>query len=397
MSVIQPRLAPAAPRSRHEPATEPGLAPRKPVVVIPSIRDIIPERISALPEDVEVFVVDDSDGNITPNRDNMTVFYYDDQRDVMGRDYDLISHKTDACRNFGFYYVWKHTDHDLIITIDDDVVLPPHFLQAYSSVGTTGEWPNVEVDGWYNTIKFLGATGDNGRTLYPRGFPYWLRDAHEERNGTARGRLVCLMGGWSDILDYNAIDKFLFDDYRLRAPHASPIAPLLTVGTPRCPTKFPFCSMNFGFTRDMLPAAYQMPMDLEIAPSYPIKRFADIWAGYVIQALVHNRGGEDLIAVGEPMTVHLKEGDLKREVLGEHFGHLLSPYFYDLIDLGIAATPAGTYAEMYLRLFGYLEENVERACDEVRCPQLYRKYFRDAFTRLRRWAELFGGASSSSR
>ncbi len=62
----------------------------------------------------------------------MKVFTYADQREVMGRDYDLIPHKTAACRNFAFYYVYKHTDHDLIITIDDDCLLPPDFMASYA-------------------------------------------------------------------------------------------------------------------------------------------------------------------------------------------------------------------------------------------------------------------------
>ncbi|MGH6690790.1 MAG: hypothetical protein ACREF4_08945 [Gammaproteobacteria bacterium] len=361
----------------------------KPVLIIPSIRDIVAERIAAVPEDVDIIVIDDSDGNIKPTRDRMKVFYYRDQQDVMGKDYDLIPHKTAACRNFAFYYVWKHTDHDLIITLDDDVFCPPHFMDAYRIVGTTGEWPNVQVDGWYNTIAALGVTGPGGRTLYPRGFPYWLRRPHEERMGTARGRMACIMGLWSHVLDYDGLDKYLFEEYRAMQDGVRPKLPVLTVGSPACPTKFSFCAMNFAFHRDLLPAAYQMPMDREISDGYRIWRFDDIWAGYVIEALVHRRGGQDLIAVGEPVGQHLKEGNLSREVGGEHYGHLMSPYFYDLVDIGVAATPPGTYAAMYLSLWSHLERNFDAVCREVRCPTLYQTYFRETFTRLRRWAELF--------
>lgn len=361
----------------------------KPVVVIPSIRDIVPERIAAVPEDVDIVVIDDSDGNIKPTRERMTVFYYRDQRDIMGTDYDLIPHKTAACRNFAFYYLWKHTDHDLVITIDDDVHCPPHFMQAYGIIGSDGEWPNVQVDGWYNTIKFMGIAGPDGRELYPRGFPYWLREPREERLGTARGRMVCIMGLWSHVLDYDGIDKYLFEHYQVLQDDVRPLHPVLTVGSPTCPTKFSFCAMNFAFHRDLLPAAYQMPMDREIASGYRIWRFDDIWAGYVIETLIHHRGGRDLIAIGEPVGTHLKEGNLSREVGGEHYGHLMSPYFYDLVDLGIAATAPGTYAEMDRSLWSYLELDFDALCREVRCPPLYQTYFRETFTRLRRWAELF--------
>ncbi len=368
----------------------------KPVVIIPSIRTIEADRIAAIPEDVDIFVVDDSDGNIKPSRDRMTVFTYADQREVMGKDYDLIPHKTAACRNFAFYYIYKHTDHDLIITLDDDVFCPPDFMSAYSAIGTTREFPNVEVDGWYNTIDFMGVRGDGGREIYPRGFPYWLRSPLEKRFGTATGRLVCIMGLWTNVLDYDGLDKYLFEDYRSLHHEAKLVEPLLTVGTPKCPTKFSFCAMNFAFHRDMLPAAYQMPMDREIAPGYPIWRFDDIWAGYVIEALVHKRGGADVIGIGNPVGTHLKEGNLVREVHGEHYGHLMSPYFYDMIETGVAAIAPGSYAAMYQDLFGTLSANFTKIADDLRCPELYRGYFRETFERLHRWAVLFDREDSSS-
>lgn len=370
------------------PMTRPTPAPAtKPVIIIPSIRNIVADRIASIPEDVDIFVIDDSDGSIRPSRDRMKVFYYDDQRDVMGADYDLIPHKTAACRNFAFYYVWKYTDHDLIVTIDDDVVCPPDFMQAYAPVGTHGTWPNVQVDGWYNTIAFAGVTGGEGRTLYPRGFPFWLRTPHPERFGTAQGRLMCTMGLWSNVLDYDGIDKYLFDEDYGALRDVDLRHPLLTVGSRSCPTKFSFCAMNFAFHRDLLPAAYQMPMDREIAPGYPIWRFDDIWAGYVIESLIHHRG--DLIAVGNPVVKHLKEGNLRKEVHGEHYGHLMAPYFYGLIDRGMTAVESGSYAAMYLQLFTALEASCDPWCDDLGCPELYRGYFRETFSRLRRWAELF--------
>lgn len=362
---------------------------KKPVVIIPSIRTIEADRIAAIPEDVDIFVVDDSDGSIQKSRDKMTVFTYDDQREVMGKDYDLIPHKTAACRNFAFYYVYKHTDHDVVITLDDDVFCPPNFMDAYSVIGTKGTWPNVEVDGWYNTISFLNEFGEEGRTLYPRGFPYWLRHQLDERFSDATGRMVCIMGLWKNVLDYDGLDKYLFEDYRSLRNDVELVEPLLTVGTPECPTKFSFCAMNFAFHRDMLPAAYQMPMDREIAKGYPIWRFDDIWAGYVIEALVHKRGGQDLIGIGEPVGTHLKEGDLLKEVHGEHYGHLMSPYFYGMIDTAVDAAKPGTYAAMYQDVFGFLVENFSQVADDLLCPPLYREYFLETFERLHRWAGLF--------
>ena len=364
---------------------------RNPVVVIPSIRSIEPRHIAAIPEEVDILVVDDSDGSIKPTRDRMKVFTYADQREVMGKQYDLIPHKTAACRNFAFYYVYRHTEHDVVITIDDDCLCPADFMASYEAIGQEGDFENVTVDGWYNTISFLRVRGQNGRTLYPRGFPYWLRYPAEEVRSRVHGRLVCVMGLWSNVLDYDGIDRYLFEDYRELRQEVHPAAPLLTVGTPETPTKFPFCAMNFAFHREMLPVAYQMPMDREIAPGYPIWRFDDIWAGYVIEALVHKRGGCDLIGVGKPVVAHLKEGNLLREVHGEHYGHLMSPYFYGFIDTGLAAIAPGSYASMYFHLFSYLVDDFAPLARDLGCPPLYRTYFMETFDRLQRWGGLFTG------
>src|SRR2546427_3022158 len=362
---------------------------RKPVVIIPSIRTIDARNIAAIPDEVDILVVDDSDGSIKPTRPKMRVFTYADQRDVMGRDYDLIPHKTAACRNFAFYYVHQHTDHDVIITIDDDCLLPPDFMAAYGQVGTTRRWPNVAVDGSYNTIRFLGVTGEGGRTLYPRGFPFCLREPAPETQSVVGGRLVCLMGLWQNVLDYDGIDKYLAEDYRQLHGSVSPLGPIMTVGTPAMPTKFSFCAMNFAFHREMLPAAYQMPMDREILPGYPIWRFDDIWAGYVIESLVHKRADGDLIGIGSPIVTHLMEGNLVRAVHGEHIGHLMSPYFYSLIDEGVARILPGSYADMYFTLFDTLVEDWNALAKDLRIPAAYGRYFVETFERLRRWAALF--------
>jgi hypothetical protein len=367
----------------------------KPVVIIPSIRTIDARNIAAIPEDVDIFVVDDSDGSIKPSRPRMKVFTYQDQRDVMGPDYDLIPHKTAACRNFGYIYVHKYTDHDVIINIDDDCLCPPDFMSAYAAVGTTREWPNVTVaDSWYNTIEFLGVRGASGRTLYPRGFPYWLRRPGAETRSAVRGRLACLMGLWSNVLDHDGIDKYMFEDYRATY-EVRPSDPVLTVGTPATPTKFPLCAMNFAVHRDLLVAAFQLPWGKDVVPGYNAERFDDIWGGYILEALVHKRANGDVVAVGHPVVKHLKEGNLHREVTGEHLGHLMAPYLYELIDAGVASIAPGAYPDMYFDLFNVLVEEFSALTKDLRVPAAYCPYYLDLFERLRRWGALF--TSSPSR
>jgi hypothetical protein len=67
----------------------------------------------------------------------------------------------------------------------------------------------------------------------------------------------------------------------------------------------------------------------------------------------------------------------------------MAPYFYALIDAGIAAIDPGSYAAMYFNLFNYLVEDFAALADDLRIPALYRVYYLDTFQRLRRWAALF--------
>lgn len=108
----------------------------------------------------------------------------------------------------------------------------------------------------------------------------------------------------------------------------------------------------------------------------------------MLQSLLHRRANGDRAGVGPPIVAHLKDGDLKREILGEHFGHLMSPFFYALIDRGVAEVEPGPYADMTRELFTRLCREAEKLFDELRCPPLYRTYFADTFARLARWAEL---------
>ena len=316
----------------------------KPVVIIPSIRTIDARHIAAIPEDVDIFVVDDSDGSIKPTRPRMKVFTYADQRDVMGPDYDLIPHKTAACRNFAFYYVYKYTDHDLIITIDDDCLLPPDFMSAYSAASAPAdEWPNVTVsDGWYNTIEYLGVAGErrDGRST-PR-LPVLAAPAAAETRRSSRGRLVCVMGLWSNVLDYDGIDKYLFEDYRAarqdverdpcsrwaRPPPDQVLVLRDELRVPprhacRPPTRCRWIARSCRATRS--------GGSTTSGPATSSRRWCT------------GAAGGDVIGIGNPVVKHLKEGNLHREVHGEHLGHLMAPYFYAFIDAGVAEIAPGTY------------------------------------------------------
>ncbi len=340
------------------------------VVVIPSNRSVSAGRLAAIPEDVDVLVVADGDAPVGCDRPNSRVLDVPFQRRYMGADFDLIPRGTAACRNFGFYYVWRETAHRVIVTLDDDVTTREGFLDAYALLDTTQTLPTATACRWINTVALL----DGGPACFARGFPYEDRHAPGFDIAVSTARVVCHMGLWDGILDTDAIDKQLFERYRARHEPLTAVRPATRAGTG---VRFPLSSMNAGFVRDALPAMYQMPMQPCFAGDYALWRYDDIWAGYVVQTLAEIRG--EAATAGAPVVRHDKSGDLRRELLGEHYGILMSPWFYDAIDeAAVGLTPA-PYADM----LAALAEGLTR---RTRAPDLYRQYIAATGEKLRRWA-----------
>ncbi len=342
-------------------------------LVIPSIRNINLEFIKHVPSDLNIIVVDDSDGSISPNRENMRVFDYTAQKQVMGKDYDLIPHKTAACRNFGCYLAWKE-GYEIIITQDDDCVLPEGFVEGYSLLGKKVELTTHKCDGWYNTISVL----NTGKSLFARGYPYDERHDKDISISKSKAKVVCNHGLWSKYLDFNGIDKYvhekyarLYSDLTMSAPHY------------RILSKFSFCGMNFGFIRDATVIMAQIAQGMDIMDDYFLWRFDDIWAGYVIQSLVEIRN--DAITIGQPLVVHSKAGNLKREVCGEHYGQIMSPYFYQSVDRAVEQCRSDqSYVELYATFAQGFASAIDKDVPRVFLPLF--KRFADVFMR---WAKLF--------
>jgi len=353
------------------------------VLIIPSIRKIRLDYLRHVPREIPIFVVDDSNGKIKPSLPNMKVFDYADQKKVMGRNYDLIPHKTAACRNFAFYYIWKYTDYKYVLTLDDDCVTQKNFMEAYGSLGKKLQLKTAITKGWYNTIDLFSLR----EKIYARGYPYWERYEKKIFYKQTKSRVVCNMGMWSNVLDTDAFDKSLFSEYIRKYPHLKLKHGRLRVGTKQRPTHFSFCAMNFGFIREILPIMYQMPMCESFANKYDLWRFDDIWAGYIIQSIIHKKG--DAITIGAPIVKHSKFGNLRKELNGEHYGHLISPYFYEVIDEAISNLSCDHYAEMYISLFDYILKHAKKIKQNYNIPDLYWKYILDVSTKCHRWGKLF--------
>jgi hypothetical protein len=353
--------------------------PREWAVVMPSIRSINLSYLAGIPAEVKIIVVDDSNGSIEPNRENMDVYRYDDYRGVLGDDEDLIPRKTDTCRSFGFYMAWRQ-GYRYVVTLDDDCMTQPGYLSQHEILGEYREVKSVQCEPWYNTLDnlVLSPNGESSPHWYARGVPYWCRlePPLAPRFGTSEGRIVCNMGMWLQVPDINGLDKI---DHDIPAGVAMR-EKLLAV---RSGTNFSLCIMNVALLAEAVPAFYQLPMNTEICNAR-LDRFGDIWSGYILKKLADVRG--DLITVGQPLVTHTKAGNTVRETCVEHFGHLLETHFYRLVDAAAEAVAPADYGTMYRQLAEGFVEGVEN--DGL--PWGYRDFFLQMGDKMVRWAKVTG-------
>jgi hypothetical protein len=351
-------------------------------VVVPSNRQVVAYRLAAIPSDVQVYIVEDSDSPVPVDRENVRVFSKAFQKQYMGGDYDLIPRRSAACRNFAFYYIWRETEHEYIVSLDDDVVTRPGFLESYSILGQRHTLPTVSGTDWLNPIDLFC----DAPPCYARGFPYEARGAAPPTWSTTDARIVAHMGLWDGVLDTHALDKQLFAEYRQIYPDLKLVHEVVRPAAVPCRVKFPLSSMNFGFIRESLPALYQIPMRSVFLDRYALWRYDDIWAGYLAQTLIAIRN--DAFTAGAPIVEHEKAGGTLAELQGEHYGILLSPYLYAVVDRAAADVRPASYQQMYGALMEGVLSHEASWRKELTVPDHYAAFIVAIASTLMRWAEL---------
>jgi reversibly glycosylated polypeptide len=323
------------------------------IVVIPSSRQIELDHVAPLIDaGARFIVVDDTEGCIKLRHPQFSVHNWADRRRILGSLEHAIPRRNGASRSLGFLIAWKESDDDeVVVALDDDCrVESARFAEDVTRIFVDGVQHSAGVDGDFLNVLDLYEEVD-GQRLFPRGFPYSLRGSYQIsklREHPAQ-RVVFNLGLWNGILDVNAIDKiqlpsWSIDSAVLRTPNA-----IIPTGVLAC-----LCSMNMQFRRSVIPAAYQLPMHVEVLPNWVIDRYGDIWGGFIMKALADKRG--DRVSVGAPLIRHLKEGGFERNIWQEHAGHLVNDEFIDMLRRAAERIPCGSYLEMMKQLTQIFQE-----------------------------------------
>jgi hypothetical protein len=337
-------------------------------VVIPIPNDPDWALFDAIPPDIPIIVVDDSDGRLAPApRDNVRFYDYAAQREVMGDNYPAIPHKSAATRNFGHYLAYQE-GYDIIIALDYDCRTRPGWLDAHlSCLGEARDRPALQ-GAWINSIEAPG--------FFSRGFPYEYRNPTDSavKETSASGRVVINMGVWDNVLDLNGIDKLQATpppEPGLRGEEN-----YVAIGN------IPVCGMNTAFTAELTPAYFFLP-DLWVNGSWQLSRHDDIWGGYVVKRLMDRRG--DLFTFGRPVVEHTRQTPLERVVVMEHWMHLMSTDFYALVEEAVDRVAVSGYRTM----FADFTEEYRKEATRSAVPPHYRQIFIELGEAMQRWVNCF--------
>jgi len=344
---------------------------RSVAVVIPIPDDPPWELFDAIPPEIPIIVSDDSDGHLSPSpRQNVYYFDYAAQKEYCGKHYDAMPHKSAASRNVGHYIAYRE-GFDVIVALDYDCGTRSQWLEAHLAALTKAiEAPALVPEvpgGWVNSIDAVG--------VFARGYPYEFRTQELSRvsETVAAGQVKVNMGIWDQILDMNGVDKL---------QGGEPGDPELKSGANRIALgNIPVCGMNTSFDAAVTPAYYFLP-DVWI-DGWQLSRHDDIWGGYVLKKLMDCRG--DLLTFGHPVVRHTKQTRLERVVVLEHWMHLLSPGFYELVDEAASNVEPGGYTEMFASFVDEYRSCVERSTR----PAHYVRVYRELGVWMQRWSEAF--------
>jgi Reversibly glycosylated polypeptide len=334
------------------------------IVIIPTRRSISLDYLRpALDAGARIIVVDDTPGTIKVDHPQVEVYNWADKERIAGPWIKAFPGLNGACMSFGFYLAWRDAgDDEMILTLGDDCRLDlPDFVEKMENALSPREAPVAKTDGRF--INYVELLKDCPPNLFTRGFPYSDRIGHSpfEIGESVKVHPSFNLGLCQNVQDINAIDKIRNKDSVL------PSIELKCSSVVIPPGKFVSVSSgNMQFRRRLIPIVYQLPMHFEVAPDWVVSRFGDIWAGFIMKALM-DKAGDDF-TIGDPWVHHVFPGDVTVNIWKEHIGIMVNDAFVALLDDSLPEVRVGAYADMV----GDLAEAFQRRVHQ--CPRLLAPY-----------------------
>jgi len=301
--------------------------------------------------------------------------------------WEVIPHRTDACRSFG-YIIAALRDSDVIITADDDnyaLTYPSeeyNYLSSHDVVNSTIRCLEVSSsNNWFNTISMLKTEPD--RELYARGYSYSKRSVKPTyKYEHAERRIAMNVGLWIGNPDVDSVTV-------LSEGSLNGLPITKTIGFKdnikrlvlAKRTFAPLNTANTAYSRKVLPIIYDTFQGAQIG-ELKLDRFGDIWCNLFIKRIFDETG--DYISIGTPLVEHRREPrntfeDLKKEL----WGLIISEKLYEKVeDLDL-------YSHSYADLYKELIENLQsEMLNEFKNMSPLIKYFNKLFNCMLKWLEI---------
>jgi hypothetical protein len=283
-----------------------GDAPRRVVVVVPTIReqnikDFLAAWKCELQSCTVIVVEDNAERTFEIAGANVQHYSHADIERDLGQAAWIIPRKTDCVRSYGYFKAWQLRP-DMMITLDDD---------CYPNEGQTEfvatHWRRLQAGG--ETSAWVSSVDG----IVPRGVPY------EPQNLLRRRPCVLNHGLWNNVPDFDAPTQMLHLRYPRELSWTDRTIPLGSY--------FPMCGMNVAIRPEAIPAFYFLLMGLE---TYGFDRFGDIWAGVLLKKIADHLGYS--VNSGSPAIKHLRASNVWANLRKEAPGLGINETFWSSVD-----------------------------------------------------------------
>jgi hypothetical protein len=266
-------------------------------------------------------------------------------RDFPGID-RIVPWNSDNRRNVGFIMALRDGVQTIISIDDDNLPVPGQdFIGGHDVVGREIAAPEFSAaNGWYNLFDALEYTPTVG--VWPRGYPYRLRNPSEVRTSRGKATVHVNAGLWLGDPDVDAITRV--------AIHPAVKRVKCERGLLAPSTYSPLNTQNTAIHRNAMAAYYYVLMHQPMHGSR-LNRFGDIWSGYFVQKCAKVLG--KAVAFGVPTVEQVRnDHDLFVDLREEYWGIVLSEHLSQwLTDVRLEGSDYGT---LYGNLADHLAEYV---------------------------------------
>lgn len=286
----------------------------------------------------------------------------------------LIPYNSDNRRNVGFLFALESGAPVMLSIDDDNWCLPDEdFVKAHSIVlgEPTAECEVSSENRWFNICDMLET--EPQVTVYPRGFPYFVRHQQPRiSRAVEKGRVHMNAGLWLSEPDMDAM-TWLIAPVRASAMRGSSLLLSNSAWSP-------INTQNTAVHRDVIISYYFLRMGYPLSGT-PIDRYGDIFSGYFSQACVRHLGYK--VRVGSPLAEHRRNSHNYMRDAANEFACIwaLEDITQWLVDTKLEGS---TYGDAYASLADKLEDAVEGFSGTI-WNQATRGYFHQTAYLMRRW------------